>query len=52
MPDDQVSADNALRLKDYFIDKLNLQKLGFMGTVHISERRPPYAPAVLLKLYL
>ena len=40
-PDDQVSADNAVRLMDAFIDKLNLQKLGFIGTVHKSEGRPP-----------
>jgi transposase len=51
-PDDQVSADNAARLMDAFIDKLDLQKLGFTGTVHKSEGRPPYAPGVLLKLYL
>ena len=50
--DDLVSADNAVRLIDAFIDKLDLQKLGFAGTVHKSEGRPPYAPAVLLKLYL
>ena len=48
----QVSADNAVRLMDAFIDKLDLQKLGFSKTVHHSEGRPPYAPAVLLKLYL
>src|SRR5664279_429574 len=51
-PDDQVSADNAVRLIDAFIDKLDLQQLGFSGTVHKSEGRPPYAPGVLLKLYL
>jgi len=51
-PDEQVSADNAVRLIDAFIDKLDLQKLGFTGTVHKSEGRPPYAPGVLLKLYL
>ena len=28
-PDDQVSADNAVRLMDAFIDKPDLQKLGF-----------------------
>lgn len=50
--DDQVSADNAVRLIDAFIDKLDLQKLGFTGIVYKSEGRPPYAPAVLLKLYL
>lgn len=51
-PDEQVGTDNAVRLMDAFIDKLDLQQLGFAGTVHKSEGRPPYAPGVLLKLYL
>ena len=50
--DDQMSADNPVRLMDAFIDKLDLQKLGFTNNVHKSEGRPPYAPAVLLKFYL
>ena len=50
--EDQISADNPVRLMDAFVDKLDLQKLGFSKTVHHSEGRPPYAPAVLLKLYL
>jgi transposase len=50
--EDQVSADNVVRLMDAFIDKLDLPKLGFTGTVHKNEGRPPYAPQVLLKLYL
>ena len=50
--DEQVSADNGVRLIDAFIDKLELQQLGFGNTVHKSEGRPPYAPSVLLKLYL
>jgi transposase len=50
--DDQVGADNPVRLIDAFVDKLDLQKLGFKNTVHKSEGRPPYAPAVLLKFYL
>jgi transposase len=50
--EDHVSADNAVRLIDAFIDKLELQKLGFTNTAHKSEGRPPYAAAVLLKLYL
>ena len=53
----QVAADNPVRLIDAFIDKLDpiaigLTKMGFTNTVHNSEGRPPYAPAVLLKLYL
>ncbi|MEJ7739603.1 MAG: transposase [Chitinophagaceae bacterium] len=50
--EEQVSADNIVRLMDAFGDKLDLQKLGFTNTIHKSEGRPPYAPAVLLKLYL
>jgi len=51
-PDEQVSADNVIRIINAFIEKLDLLKLGFTGTVHKSEARPPYAPKVLLKLYL
>lgn len=50
--DEQVSVDNGVRLIDAFIDKLDLEKLGFIKTAHKSEGRPPYAPSVLLKLYL
>ena len=50
--EDQVDANNPVRLIDAFIDKLDLQKLGFTNTAHKSEGRPPYAPCVLLKLYL
>ena len=35
--DDQVSADNAVRLMDAFVDKLDLAKLGFTTTVHKSH---------------
>lgn len=50
--DDQVTADNPVRLIDAFVDKLQLHKLGFTNTVHKSEGRPAYEPAILLKLYL
>ncbi len=50
--EDQVAADNPARLMDAFIDKLDLQQLGFQKTVPHSEGRPPFAPQVLLKLYL
>ena len=48
----QVSSHNAVRLMDVFVEKLDLLQLGFTSTVHKSEGRPPYAPGVLLKLYL
>ena len=44
--EDQVSADNPVRLIDAFIDKVDLQQLGFQKTVHHSEGCPPYAPGV------
>jgi transposase len=50
--EDQVAADNPVRLLDAFIEKLDLQQLGFQKAVHHSEGRRPYAPQVLLKLYL
>ena len=50
--EEQVSADNPVRLIDAFIDKLDLHKLGFTNTLHKQEGRPPFAPQVLLKLYL
>jgi transposase len=50
--EDHVAPDNPVRLIDAFTDKVELQKLGFSNTVHKTEGRPPYAPQVLLKLYL
>jgi len=50
--EDQVAADNAVRLIDAFIDKLDLQQLGFSKTIPNSEGRPAFAPQVLLRLYL
>jgi transposase len=48
----QVAADNPVRIVDAFVNKLDLQKLGFSQTILKSEGGPPYAPALLLKLYL
>ena len=49
---DQVGQDDPVRLMDAFIDKLDLTQLGFVVNVLKSEGRPPFAPEVLLKLYL
>lgn len=48
----QVAADNPVRIIDSFVNKLDLQKLGFSHTLPKSEGRPPYGPPLLLKLYL
>jgi transposase/ribosomal protein L33 len=50
--DQQVAANNAVRIIDGFVEKLDLQKLGLSNSVHKSEGRPPFAPQLLLKLYL
>jgi len=50
--EDQVAADNPVRLIDAFINKLDLQQLDFSKTIPNSEGRPAFAPQVLLKLYL
>ena len=48
----QVAGDNPVRIIDAFVNKVDLQKLGLSQTMLKSEGRPPYAPALLLKLYL
>ena len=50
--EDQVAADNAVRLIDAFADKLDLPQLGFKQQPLKTEGRRPYAPQVFLKLYL
>jgi hypothetical protein len=50
--EEQVTADNPVRLMDAVVEKLELEKLGFTHTVRKSEGRPPYARAVFLKLNL
>jgi hypothetical protein len=46
--EDQVAVDNPVRLIDAFIDKLDLQQLGFQKGAERSEGRPSYGPQVLL----
>jgi transposase len=50
--EEQVSAENPVRLIDAFVEKLDAAKLGFTTTTLKSEGRPSYAPQVLLKLYM
>ena len=47
-----LAPDNPLSLMVAFIDKLDIEKLGFIGIAHKTEGRPPYTPGLLLKLFL
>jgi hypothetical protein len=50
--DDYITEDNTVRVIDAFVDTRNLKVLGFGGTVPAATGRPPYHPAVLLKIYI
>ncbi len=44
-PDDFVADGNAVRVVDAFVEELNLQALGFEGTLPAESGRPSYHPA-------
>ncbi|APG84076.1 transposase, IS4 [Sinorhizobium americanum CCGM7] len=50
--EDYVTQDNPVRVIDVFIDELDLEVLGFAGTVAEATGRPSYHLATLLKIYL
>lgn len=50
--DDNIVSDNPVRLIDAFVDKLALCELGFIATMLKPEGRPPFAPSLMMKLYL
>src|SRR6056297_1455421 len=50
--EEMVHQDSYARLVDLFVEALPLDKLGFTHVQHESQGRPPYHPAVLLKLYM
>jgi transposase len=50
--DDYVMADNPVRFIDAFVDGLDLAAAGFGRVAPKVTRRPAYAPADLLKLYI
>jgi transposase len=55
-----IAADNEVRLLDAFVEKLDMERLGFVSkrSVHASkdtrkaEERPSYHPGLFLRLYL
>lgn len=50
--EDYVAEDNPVRVVEVFVDQLDLEALGFDGTVPAMTGRPSYHPAVLLKIYI
>ena len=50
--DEYIAGDNPVRVIDAFVDSLDLQTLGFTHALLNETGRPPYHPAVLLKLYV
>jgi transposase len=50
--EDYVAAENPVRFLDAFVASLDLHALGFAKARCADTGRPPYDPAVLLKLYL
>ena len=50
--EDYLAAENPVRFLDAFVASLDLHALGFAKAHCAHTGRPPYAPAVLLKLYL
>ena len=50
--DEYVSEDNPVRFIDAFVENLDLIDLDFKHSLLKETGRPPYHPAVLLKLYI
>jgi transposase len=50
--DDYIAEDNAVRVVDAFVDKLDLGKLGFDRVEPSATGRPGYQPATMLKIYV
>src|SRR2546430_2667148 len=50
--EDWIDDDNPVRVIDVFVEELDLAVLGFSGVDPEVTGRPPYHPAILLKLYI
>jgi transposase len=50
--DDYIGEDNPVRFVDAFVEKLDLEELGFERAVAAETGRPDYDPGDLLRLYL
>lgn len=50
--DDYLTEDNPVRFIDAFVESLDFRALAFKHSVTKATGRPPYDPALLLKLYI
>ena len=50
--EDYIAEDNAIRVVDAFIDRLDLKQLGFDRAEPSETGRPGYLPATMLKIYV
>ena len=50
--EDYIAEDNAIRVVDAFIDRLDLKQLGFDRAEPSETGRPAYLPATMLKIYV
>lgn len=50
--EDWIGEDSLVRVVDFFVEELNLQRLGFARSAPARTGRPGYHPAVLLKLFI
>jgi len=50
--DDYIAEDNAVRVVDAFVNKLDLKQLGFNRVEPSDTGRPGYQPATMLKIYV
>lgn len=50
--DDYIGEDSVVRVIDAFVDRLDLKALEFKNAELNNCGRPPYSPAMLLKLYI
>lgn len=50
--DNYVTEDSAVRAIDLYVNRLNMEALGFAKATPCETGRPPYSPQDLLKLYI
>jgi len=50
--EEMIAEDNIVRVIDVFVDKIDLEQLGFEHVRPKQTGAPPYEPALLLKIYM